>query len=173
MKALNTIKNICNKILEVLSIFTLTAMTILVCYQVFTRYVLSKPSAISEALSQYLFVWMIMFGSAYVYGSHEHLTIDILKDRFSPKTRMFVEILTNICLFIFILVVCTVGGWLYTQKQAVQVDPSLMISKAVLYVSVPLTGVITLFYAVHNCAEAVKDYHDGIDTTSSDDSGTV
>lgn len=137
MKVFDKIKFIVDKILEVLGTATLGIMTVLVCYQVIARYVFNAPSAISEALSQYLFVWMIMFGSAYVYGSREHLAIDILKDRFSPKMYMIVEVITNIFLFVFILLICVWGGWLYTAKQAVQVDPSLHISKAILYASVP------------------------------------
>ena len=103
MKVFDKIKFIVDKILEVLGTATLGVMTVLVCYQVIARYVFNAPSAISEALSQYLFVWMIMFGSAYVYGSREHLAIDILKDRFSPKMYMIVEVITNIFLFAFIL----------------------------------------------------------------------
>ena len=99
MKVFDKIKFIVDKILEVLGTATLGIMTVLVCYQVIARYVFNAPSAISEALSQYLFVWMIMFGSAYVYGSREHLAIDILKDRFSPKMYMIVEVITNILLF--------------------------------------------------------------------------
>lgn len=122
MKVFDKIKFIVDKILEVLGTATLGIMTVLVCYQVIARYVFNAPSAISEALSQYLFVWMIMFGSAYVYGSREHLAIDILKDHFSPKMYMIVEVITNIFLFVFILLICVWGGWLYTAKQAVQVD---------------------------------------------------
>ena len=111
MKALDAIKNVLNKILEILGTVTLGIMTVLVVYQVITRYVFNAPSPFSEALSQYLFVWMIMFGSAYVYGSREHLTIDLLKDKFSPKLNMIVEVIANICLFAFILLVCVYGGW--------------------------------------------------------------
>lgn len=173
MNALNKSKSAIDKFIEILSIITLGVMTVLVCYQVITRKVFNAPSAISEALSQYLFVWMIMFGSAYVYGCREHLTIDILKDRLSPKAYMVVEIITNICLFIFIALVCVWGGWIYTQGQAVQMDPSLHISKAILYVSVPFTGVITLFYAVYNCALAVNNYRNNKRTHGDELSGTV
>jgi TRAP-type C4-dicarboxylate transport system permease small subunit len=173
MKVLDKIKFILDKILEILSTATLGVMTILVVYQVVTRYVFNSPSAKSEALSQYLFVWMIMFGSAYVYGSKEHLTIDILKDKFGPKTNMIVEIITNVCLFAFVLVVCVIGGYNYTVKSAVQVDPSLLISKAYLYVSVPFTGIITLYYAVYNSIAAVRNYHAGKRQFGDELSGTA
>ncbi len=161
MKALDAIKNVLNKILEILGTVTLGIMTVLVVYQVITRYVFNAPSPFSEALSQYLFVWMIMFGSAYVYGSREHLTIDLLKDKFSPKLNMIVEVIANVCLFAFILLVCVYGGWKYTASQVNRIDPSLHISMAILYTSVPFTGVITLYYAVYNCISSIRDYQQG------------
>ena len=133
-------------------------MTCLVTYQVFARYVLNSPSAITEALSQYLFVWMIMFGSAYVFGVREHLTIDLIRDKFPPVVEMIVEIASNICLFGFIALVCVWGGWNYTQGQAVQVDPSLLVSKAVLYISQPITGIITIYYCIYNIVLAVAKF---------------
>ena len=161
MKALEGIKKVFDKILEILGTNTMGIMTILVVYQVVTRYVFNAPSAFSEALAQYLFVWMIMFGSAYVYGSKEHLTIDLLKDKFPPKMNMVVEIITNICLFAFILLVCVKGGYDYTMSQVKRIDPSLHISMATLYFSVPFTGVITLYYAIYNIVRTVQDYKEG------------
>lgn len=173
MKVLDKIKFILDKFQEIVSTITLGVMTVIVVWQVVARYIFNNPSAITGTLSQYLFVWMIMFGSAYVFGSKEHLTIDILKDKFRPKTNMIVEIITNICLFIFVLAVCVIGGWLYTSKQAVQIDPALLISKSVMYFSVPFTGVITMYYAVYNSVLAVKNYHEGKRTFGDELSGTA
>lgn len=173
MKVLDGIKSVFDKILNVLSTITLAIMSVLVVYQVVTRYVFKSPSAISEPLAQYLFVWLIMFGSAYVYGSREHLTIDILKDKFSPKMYMIVEVITNICLFIFIAIVCVWGGWIYTVGQAKQIDPMLHLSKAIIYFSLPFTGVITLYYSVYNCFKAVNNYKDGKRTHGDELSGTA
>jgi len=173
MKVLNKIKNIFDKVLEILGTASLAIMTVLVVYQVITRYVFNRPSGFSEITAQYLFVWMIMFGSAYVYGSKEHLTIDILKDKFSPLVYMIVEIFTNICLFVFIYVICVSGGWKYTLGQKIQIDPTIHISMAVLYFSVPFTGVITLFYAVYNSIQAVFNYKNHIRTLSDAEKGTA
>lgn len=173
MKVLNVIKNIFDKILEILGTACLAIMTVLVVYQVITRYVFNRPSGFSEISAQYLFVWMIMFGSAYVFGSKEHLTIDILKDKMSPKVYMIVEIITNICLFVFIYVVCVSGGWKYTTGQAIQIDPTIHISMAILYASVPFTGIITLFYAIYNSVIAVFNYKHHVRTLSDAESGTA
>ena len=90
MKVLGAIKSVIDKIMEVINVIILAIMSVLVVYQVFARFVLNSPSAISEALSQYLFVWMIMFGSAYVFGVREHLTIDLIRDKFPPAVEMVV-----------------------------------------------------------------------------------
>ena len=66
MKVLNKIKFVFDKILEILGTTCLAIMTVLVVYQVVTRYVFNHPNPFSEITAQYLFVWMIMFGSAYV-----------------------------------------------------------------------------------------------------------
>ena len=173
MKVLDTIKKIFDKILEVLGIICLTIMTIMIVYQVIARYVFNNPSAISEALAQFLFVWMIMFGSAYVYGSREHLTIDLLKDKFPAGLNMVVELVTNLCLFAFILVVCVIGGWKYTTGQVKRIDASLHISMSILYASVPFTGVITLFYAIYNAARSIRDYKEGKRKTGDPLGGTA
>jgi TRAP-type C4-dicarboxylate transport system permease small subunit len=170
VKVLGTIKSVIDKITEIICVIILAVMTCLVTYQVFARYVLNSPSAITEALSQYLFVWMIMFGSAYVFGVREHLTIDLIRDKFPPVVEMVVEILSNICLFGFIALVCVYGGWNYTQGQAVQVDPSLLISKAVLYISQPITGIITLYYCIYNIVLAVAKFK-GTVAVNKDDLG--
>ena len=161
MKALDKIKFVFDKILEILGIICLSIMTIMIVYQVVARYVFNSPSAISEALAQFLFVWMIMFGSAYVYGTLEHLTIDLLKDKFPPKLNLVVEIITNICLFAFVLLICVYGGYLYTVGQVKQIDAALHISKAIMYASVPFTGVITMYYAVYNIVRSVRNYRAG------------
>ena len=161
MKVLDTIKKIFDKILEILGTITLGIMSILVVYQVIVRYIFNAPSTFSGVLSQYLFVWMIMFGSAYVYGTLEHLTIDILKDKFPPRMNMIVEVITNICLFAFVLLICVIGGYLYTTGQVKQIDAALHISKAIMYASVPFTGVITMYYAIYNCVRSVRNYREG------------
>lgn len=173
MKALNKIKFVIDKVTEVISIIVLAVMTILTVYQVIARFIFNNPSSITEALAQYLFVWLIMFGSAYVYGSREHLTIDLLRDRFSPKLEMIIEILSNICLFVFVLAVCVIGGYIYAKGQAVQIDPSLLISKAVLYAALPVTGVITLFYCIYNSALAVHKYKTGEQDTGEKNNSLV
>lgn len=74
-----SIKKILDRVIEWVCIFIVGLMTILITYQVVVRYVFNSPSAVSEILSRYLFVWLILFAGAYVFGLREHMEIAFLK----------------------------------------------------------------------------------------------
>lgn len=173
MQMLTTVKRGVDKVMEWCCIIILGVMTVLVTYQVITRYFFNKPSAISETLAQYLFVWMIMFGSAYVFGLREHLDITVLKDRMSPPVRLTVEILTNLTLLAFAWAVMILGGLRGAMNQMTTMDAALQIPVGVIYIAVPFCGVITLFYAVYNCFIAVQEYKNHSTRTSDGTAGTM
>jgi TRAP-type C4-dicarboxylate transport system permease small subunit len=51
---MENIKNILNKIIEIFCIAIMGIMTILVTWQVITRYFFNNPSVVTEQTSQYL-----------------------------------------------------------------------------------------------------------------------
>lgn len=55
---MNSIRKILDKILEVACILIFGIMTILVVYQVVTRYVFQSPSSWSESVVTYGFIWL-------------------------------------------------------------------------------------------------------------------
>lgn len=70
---MNSIRKILDKILEVACILIFGIMTILVVYQVVTRYVFQSPSSWSESVVTYGFIWLAMLGGAYVFGKRDHI----------------------------------------------------------------------------------------------------
>ena len=173
MQGLTAAKKIVDKIMEVMCIIILGIMTVLVVYQVVTRKIFNSPSAYSEALSQYLFVWMVMYGSAYIFGLGEHLNISILKDKMKGATLLIVEILTNICLVLFAVVVLVYGGYIISAQQMATTDAALQIPMGIIYSAIPISGIFTLFYAVYNTALAYEHYKNGETVTHSDSAGTM
>jgi len=158
MQTFTSVKKFVDLLMEWLCIMLLAVMTVLVTYQVITRYFFNRPSAVSENTAQYLFVWMVMFGSAYVFGLKEHLDITILKDKFSPFTNLVVEILINITLFIFSAVICALGGYRVTMMQMRTMDAATGIPMGFIYASIPVFGAAMLFYAVYNICLSVREY---------------
>lgn len=161
MQGLTAVKKTVDKVMEWMCVIILGIMTVLVVYQVVTRKVFNSPSAYSEVLTQYLFVWMIMYGSAYVYGLREHLDISILKDKMKGTTLLVVEILTNVCLILFSAVVMVYGGYIISVQQMATTDAALQIPMGVIYSAIPISGLFTLFYAVYNIALAFHNFKTG------------
>ena len=64
---MSSVRKVIDKILEAASILILGIMTILVVYQVVTRYVFNNPSSWSEAIVTYGFIWLAMLCGAYVF----------------------------------------------------------------------------------------------------------
>ena len=162
MSKFKSVKKVVDKIMDWLLIIMLAIMTILVTYQVITRYVFKSPSAVSEAIAQYMFVWLVMFGSALVFGDREHLEISVLKDKMSPKPRFIVEVLINFSLILFSIAVCIYGGIIGVFRQISTLDAALGISTGVIYISIPLCGIIMVFYAVYNIFLGYEEYKEKI-----------
>lgn len=174
MQALTTVKRGVDRVIEWLCILILAVMTVLVTYQVITRYFFDKPSAISEITAQYLFVWMVMYGSAYVFGLREHLDITVLKDKMPPVGRLIVELLINLVLVLFAGVVLLLGGYAVTTQQMGTTDAALQIPMGVIYSAIPICGVFILFYAVYNTVLAVQEYRMGqLRAAGGDDAGST
>ncbi|WP_291259960.1 TRAP transporter small permease [Fusobacterium sp.] len=144
------IKNILNKIIEIFCIVILGIMTLLVTWQVITRYFFNNPSVVTEQTSQYLFVWLIMYGSAYVFGKREHMQISFVRDLAPKNLRKFIDIFQEITITIFVIGVMIYGGYFTTLRQMGQTDAALQIPMGVVYSAVPISGLIIIFYAIYN-----------------------
>lgn len=144
------VKNAVNKVLQWFCIIILAIMTFLVTYQVITRYIFNNPSAISEALARYLFVWLTMFGGAYVFGKREHMNINYARNKFPPKVKTILEMISEFLIAAFAVLVMVYGGRIYASKQMIQLDPSMQIPMGYIYASLPLAGCLIVFYFVCN-----------------------
>ena len=64
---LSVVKKFMTKLLAGIATVLLSVMTLLVLYQVFTRYVLNSPAAFTEELVRYFLIWTGFIGAAYAF----------------------------------------------------------------------------------------------------------
>lgn len=148
--ALTGFKQRVDLVVSYLCIAIVATMTVLVTYQVATRYLFNSPSAVSEVLSRYLFIWLVLIGSAYVFGLREHMAITFMRDRMSHNVRIVMEMLGELATTAFALLVLSVGGYIGMSRQMGQLDSALQIPIGVIYAAIPLCGVLTVFYCLYN-----------------------
>lgn len=95
------LKQAINKVVEWTSIGLVVVMVLLVLWQVVARYLLNNPSSFSEALTRYLFVWLVLITSTYAFGSRDHMYIAALNDKLKGKTKTVVNILIEALTILF------------------------------------------------------------------------
>ncbi|MBC6003010.1 TRAP transporter small permease [Paeniclostridium sp. NSJ-45] len=157
---MNKFRNILNKVIEVICITLLAFMVVLGTWQIITRYVLNNPSTVSEDLLIYSFVWMSLLGSAYVFGKKDHMTMVFFRQKLeskSPKVKIILNVITELLVMIFSAFVLVLGGFQISMLAMGQISPALGISMGYIYLSLPLSGVITIIYNILNLMDLKQE----------------
>lgn len=153
---MNVIKKILDKILGTFCIVLFGFLVLLVTWQVFTRFVLDEPSMISEELAKYCFVWLSLFGAAFVFGENGHMAIEFVKDKFPKKMKMGVEIVIELIVIAFAALVLVKGGMTATSLAWTQMSGALQVPVGYLYLALPISGMFVVYYCINNIYTIVK-----------------
>ena len=152
---MDAIKKALDKILAALCIGLFGFLVLLVTWQVVTRFVFNNPSMISEELAKYCFVWLVLFGSAYVFGEKGHMAIEFIKDRFPPNLGRAAEILIEIVIIAFAALILVIGGIKTTALAWTQLSAALQVPVGYLYAAIPASGIFIIFYCIYNVVQIV------------------
>ncbi len=136
----------------------LTAMVFDVTWQVLSRYVFGAPSTFTDELASFLLIWLGVLGGAYVYGKGEHLAIGFIAEKFSPKTKRYIQLTVEVIVLMFSLLVMVVGGmWMvYTRLLLGVKSAALGLNWGYVYMVLPISGVLILIYVVDNILKLKK-----------------
>ena len=149
---MHKVKNIVDRVLEWVSVILLGLMTVLVTYQVVVRFA-GAPNPYTEAISKYMFVWMVLFAGAYVFGLRGHMNIGFIRSKMSAKTATVVEMICEGAIAAFAATVMVYGGYMQSMKQMSQLDAALQIPIGLIYMAVPISGLFIVFYSLCNEVE--------------------
>jgi TRAP-type C4-dicarboxylate transport system permease small subunit len=156
-----TFNKVLNKVLETFLVFLMSALVIDVLWQVAARYLLSNPSSFTDELAGFLLVWVGLLGAAYVAGRNEHLAIDILLQKTRESRRRNLELIIQLCIFIFALFVMLIGGsWLVYTRFILNVQSAaLQLPLGYVYLVLPLSGSLIMYYSLYNIRHLKKTNH--------------
>lgn len=149
-------KDILDKIIGMSSAILLAVMAIMACWQVFTRFVLDNPSTFSEEFLRYSLIWLTMIGGAYVYGKKKHLAIVFIARKFPKGAQKIVSLTVELFTIVFAVAIMIIGGMTAYENAIGQVSPSLGMPVQYLYLSLPVGGVLFLFYSLIGMIEIFK-----------------
>jgi TRAP-type C4-dicarboxylate transport system permease small subunit len=147
------------RIVSTVLIFLMAAMVVDVTWQVFTRFILRDPSEFTEELAGFLLIWIGLLGAGYAYYVKAHLGIDILTTKLSGVRKQISEIVIAGIVCLFALFVLVVGGWRLVALTFTleQISPVMGISMGYVYLVLPLTGILFIYYSIYFIVEALKE----------------
>jgi TRAP-type C4-dicarboxylate transport system permease small subunit len=120
---------------------------------------MNDPSSFTDELARYLLIWLGLLGAAYVTGQKMHLAIDYLLNKTKPTVKSKLEYVINSSIFLFALFVMVIGGvnlvslTLYLE----QISAALQIQLGYIYIVLPLSGILIMFYTGVSIVEQYKD----------------
>jgi len=84
-------------------------MTAVLFLEVMLRYVFSSPTIWAHELTVHFFGAYSVLAGAYVLLHNEHIRVDIIYDRFSPRGRAIIDSVTYLLFFLFIVALLRYG----------------------------------------------------------------
>ncbi len=148
-------KRFLSRIVEDICFVLVIALTGVVFFQVFNRFVLKAPLAWTEELAMLLFQWVVFLGAAVGVKRMSHFGIDLLVEKLSEKTRRRVEIVIPLSVGVIALTLIIEGFKLLklTQFQGYTTMP---FSHAWATAAMPVSGLLMILYLIQNQIKAWK-----------------
>ncbi len=152
-------------VLSRIAALLLTAMTFLVLYQVFTRYVLNNPASWTEELVRYLLIWTGFIGAAYGFSTRAHMSLIFFRDKQKPAVKKALTVSMDVLIVVFAILVLVSGGFKLALSTMLVKSSLLGFPRGLVYIMAPVAGIfITLVQLVN-----IYDDVTGNDTSTKED----
>lgn len=152
---LTTVKKFMIKLLAGIATVLLSAMTLLVLYQVFTRYVLNSPAAFTEELVRYFLIWTGFIGAAYAFFTRQYMCLVLVRDSLNPAGRRILMTLVDLLILLFALFVITIGGFKLALSAEKVYSALLGIPRSLVYAMAPVSGLFMIAAQIINLYEDI------------------
>lgn len=154
-------KSVIDKIIEALIMVIMAAMSVIVLWQVVTRFILGHPSVWTEEVAKYLMVWIGFLAGAMglKYGTHLGLTL-LMEHLRSPGGKLALQVLiTLLCTTVGVLIL--VYGWQFMLAGARKLASAIPIPMSYVYSVVPLSGAMVILNCIESMVRSIREFQAG------------
>ena len=129
-----------------------TALVLVVCFDVLTRYVFNFSMVWVQELEWHIFSLIFLFGAGYTLKHDQHVRVDLIYDRRSPKAKAAINLLGTL---LFLIPFCVVLIWSSQDfvlnsfsVQETSENPGGLPARYLLKSCIPLAAVLLLLQGV-------------------------
>lgn len=155
-------------VFELLCLLALTAVLLVVLWQVFAREFLDNTPSWSEETARLLLVWIGFLTAALAFREGAHIAITVLADRFPAPLRKALAVLVPLLTLLF-------GAYLVVQGSQFTADarfatlPGTGLPRSVMYLVMPIAGaMICLYTALQVLGVTTQRYTESADDVQID-----
>jgi TRAP-type C4-dicarboxylate transport system permease small subunit len=136
----------------------ISVITVCVSVQVFVRYVLQKPFFLwTEELARFILIWMVFLGIGVGVKNDAHFAMDVLPSLLGRRWGAIVRLFNDLCMGT-ILILLILAGLRFSWFGMFQYSPNMEILMVLVFISIPLGGVLSLTYLVERIQQRVRDF---------------
>jgi TRAP-type mannitol/chloroaromatic compound transport system permease small subunit len=147
-----------------LAAWSAALLTLLISWEVFSRYLLNKPHAWVLDVQIMLYGTLFMCAGAYTLSKNGHVRGDVLYGFFRPRTQAGVDLLLYFIFFLPGVVALTWAGWNFAQDSLAIREQTFSADALPLYpfkFVLPLSGAILLLQGLVEIVRCVICIRDG------------
>jgi TRAP-type C4-dicarboxylate transport system permease small subunit len=145
------------KLLEWILILLVAGLVLDVLWQAFSRFVLNDPSSWTDELATLLIIWVAMIGASVAFIRNNHLGVDYFVGKLKPRPRLISEILVQVLICLFAVVVLLLGGAKLVMLTLLteQVSPALLVKMGHVYMALPLSGLVIALTSIETAIKKI------------------
>lgn len=137
-----------NKFIGWVLFIILAIMSVLISWQVFSRFVVGSSLTFSEEASRFLMIWLTMLGAAYAIRDGSLIAIDFLENKFKGSVSGKVLKVIMSCLASVFYIILIVQGYEMAQSVAFQTAPTTGVSMFWPMLAIPVGGFFMLLNTI-------------------------
>lgn len=147
-------------------IFAWTALilTLMISWEVFSRYVLNKPHAWMLDFQIMLYGTLFMTAGAYTLAKNGHVRGDVLYGFFRPRTQATIDLILYFVFFLPGITALTWAGWTYFNEALAIREQTFSAEPLPIYpfkFIIPLSGGILLLQGIVEIIRCIQCIRDG------------
>ncbi|MFW2456367.1 TRAP transporter small permease subunit [Methyloversatilis discipulorum] len=132
--------------------WTIVGLTLLITWEVFSRYVLNSPHAWVFVATYMLYGTLFMMAGAYTLATGGHVRGDVLYGFFRPRTQATLDLILYFVFFIpGVLALCWAGWDFFSESMAINEHSSVTSDGPPIYpfkAIIPLAGAVLMLQGV-------------------------
>jgi TRAP-type mannitol/chloroaromatic compound transport system permease small subunit len=144
--------------------WAILALTLLISWEVFSRYVLNVPHPWVLDAQIMLYGLLFMMAGAYTLAKGGHVRGDVLYGFFAPRTQATIDLVLYILFFLPGIFALTYAGWIFANESMVIREQTFSPDPLPLYpfkFVIPLAGIFLMFQGVVEIVRCVICLRDG------------